>query len=605
MTTRSSGCFDPRKSAPTNRRQRRDAAERRTRRSSLIATPIGLFALLIQVNVAASDETLDRDALDRRLARAERVEVTAHWRKSQAVLDKLRPHLELADNAQYARFRTLEIRNLGLAGEVDAALEATDRLLETDMPRAMRLHALALGANIAERSRRHAEAFRYLNRALEMLDGESPIEPGIYALAATLYAGAGQRQRAIEYGELALQQARRLGPRQECIARLCLGRVYREFEQLAAARRHNLRATSVCGEAGGGRLRHAVDYRRADLLRVAGRNDRARGLFERALKGLRETGDRVGLNEARLYFARLEAESGRPERVEALLMPAIGDLERDENWEHLAEAHRLLAEAARNRGEPAQALERYERHMAARGRRERALRARQTAFVEARFDLLHTRQQLQRLRERASARFRFDGLRLGLFTLLAGLVAALVLLLRRATRERRRFQSLSQRDALTALSNHTRFFELAERTLSLARQKGLPFTLVLADIDHFKQVNDHYGHQAGDEVIRRVAVRLREQFGRHGIIGRIGGEEFGIALPGMGIARAEEQLQVLRRALAESRRDDPPVNVTMSFGVARPRDHESLSEIRARADQGLYEAKHAGRDRVVVVDGGG
>jgi diguanylate cyclase (GGDEF)-like protein len=239
-------------------------------------------------------------------------------------------------------------------------------------------------------------------------------------------------------------------------------------------------------------------------------------------------------------------------------------------------------------------------------------RARRIAYLEVEFDLKHTQQQLELLREQARVteleaqnEKQRKRLRTAVYVLAGVLFLVLLLLLAHATRERRRFQNLSHRDGLTALSNHTRFFDLAERAFKLTRDKNVPFTLVLADIDHFKQVNDMHGHLAGDEVLRRVGARLRECFGKQGIIGRIGGEEFGIAIPGFRPGDVEKDLNRLRELLKDARSGDQNIAVTMSFGLALRRRHDTtLTEVRERADEALYQAKHSGRDRIVRADRG-
>jgi diguanylate cyclase (GGDEF)-like protein len=185
----------------------------------------------------------------------------------------------------------------------------------------------------------------------------------------------------------------------------------------------------------------------------------------------------------------------------------------------------------------------------------------------------------------------------------AFLVLILILLLAHTTRDRRRYRQLSHQDGLTGLNNHTRFFEIADPAFESARMSGKPFTLILADIDLFKGINDEHGHLTGDEVLRRVSARLREVFGERGIVGRIGGEEFAIALPGHEPSDVRAPLEELREKLRSSRTEDDRIRVSMSFGVARADGDASLIELRQRADEALYEAKRQGRDRVVFVDG--
>ncbi len=332
--------------------------------------------------------------------------------------------------------------------------------------------------------------------------------------------------------------------------------------------------------------------------------------IEQALERLKQVEYESGIAEASLYYARLENARGRPEHVVELLEPALEQLRTDQTWDYLAEAHRMLGDIARERGDYPRALTHYEARMDAREQHLDMERARRIAFLEVDFDMQHTEQQLALLRQQARVNELQNQTRrqqrmlssVG-YVVTGFLVVILVLLLRHATRERRRYQGLSHRDGLTGVNNHTRFFELAGQALAEARENGRPFTLVLADIDHFKQVNDHHGHLAGDEVLRRVGARLRECFSQHGSIGRIGGEEFAIALPGMRPEEVGAPLDRLRESLRSVRADDTRIPVTMSFGVGAPGSPgESLNDVRERADRGLYQAKNAGRDRVVFVD---
>ncbi|MGK7295042.1 MAG: diguanylate cyclase [Candidatus Wenzhouxiangella sp. M2_3B_020] len=557
-------------------------------------------------------QQVDSDSFESKLARAERLNVTAPWRESQAILDELRSGLPLAGDSQFARFKLLEARNLALDGELERSLEVLESLMGRDMPDDLRLRVHSRAANIAYIARRFETTFSNLNAALRMLEDPELRKTGdvVYSLASYTYALVDELERAREFGALSLEIAReRDDPRAVCTTAQNLGFVYKQAGDSQRSRELYEMALSACEAAGDDLIAAVTRYGLADLLRRLGGNADAERLFDEALSGLETADYKPGMAEARLYYARLEISRGALDRVGALLDGAMEQLRRDRNWEYLAEAYRLLAEVEERRGAPAAALSHYRKHMEARGMHQQLVRARQTAFLEVQFEVRHTEQQLALLQEQerlrdieAISRAQQRRLRTGIYILIGLLVAVLLVLLVRATRERRRFQGLSRRDALTALSNHTRFFELAERTLSLTREKRIGFTLVLADIDHFKRVNDRHGHLVGDEVLRRVAGRLREHFAKKGIIGRIGGEEFGIALPGVSHEELNERLEAFRASLANMRWGDASVHVTMSFGIARPRDSESLVEIRERADRALYQAKRAGRDRVVDVD---
>ncbi|HEY0379646.1 MAG TPA: diguanylate cyclase [Pyrinomonadaceae bacterium] len=153
-------------------------------------------------------------------------------------------------------------------------------------------------------------------------------------------------------------------------------------------------------------------------------------------------------------------------------------------------------------------------------------------------------------------------------------------------------------DHLTSLANRRRFERQLEREVSRTTRYGRPFCLLLLDIDNFKLVNDTYGHEAGDEVIRRLALTL--QAGTRGIdlAARIGGEEFAVILPETDFEGGVDVAERLRVAIRETE-ISPAGTITASFGVAEfPLCAATGRELLAVADAALYQAKRGGRDRV-------
>ncbi len=168
-------------------------------------------------------------------------------------------------------------------------------------------------------------------------------------------------------------------------------------------------------------------------------------------------------------------------------------------------------------------------------------------------------------------------------------------------REERLYQRAT-RDALTGLFNRGHFTEMATAEIERARRFSEPLSVVLLDLDHFKKVNDSYGHDVGDKVIVALARTLQEQVRKIDFAGRIGGEEFALVLPRANKEPALELAQRLRRKLAEQRIVVGPgreIAFTASLGVAslRPTTRD-LAELLRNADAALYKAKREGRNRV-------
>jgi diguanylate cyclase (GGDEF)-like protein len=162
-------------------------------------------------------------------------------------------------------------------------------------------------------------------------------------------------------------------------------------------------------------------------------------------------------------------------------------------------------------------------------------------------------------------------------------------------------QHLAITDGLTDTYNRRHFFELAEQEMNRARRYGHAVSAIMLDVDHFKQVNDTYGHAIGDQVLRTVAERCRESIRDIDILGRYGGEEFAIILPATDLSGAHSVAERLRRSIADvpipTERDD--VTITISLGVAS--NAQDVAALVNRADAAMYAAKQAGRNCVVIL----
>ncbi len=172
-----------------------------------------------------------------------------------------------------------------------------------------------------------------------------------------------------------------------------------------------------------------------------------------------------------------------------------------------------------------------------------------------------------------------------------------------AAEAERKLVKLATTDALTGALNRRAFYDLLAHEIGRIQRYGGRAAVVMFDVDHFKRVNDTRGHEAGDVVLRAVARTARSTIRSVDYFGRIGGEEFGVLLPGTDAEGAEVVAEGLRTSIAsmEAPHGDARLHVTASFGIAAfGKGRSSTDEIMAKADRAMYHAKASGRNRVAL-----
>jgi len=159
---------------------------------------------------------------------------------------------------------------------------------------------------------------------------------------------------------------------------------------------------------------------------------------------------------------------------------------------------------------------------------------------------------------------------------------------------------LATTDGLTGVSNRRSFLDLGERELRRSRRYQSPLSVLMLDLDFFKQVNDKYGHAAGDEVLKYVARTVLMTLRETDIVGRLGGEEFAALLPETNGARAMEVAGRLRDKIAQAEIEcgEAAIKVTVSIGVTERQELDDIAGMLKRADDAMYKAKGGGRNQV-------
>lgn len=569
-----------------------------------------LFWFLMPCAVAGESGDL-ADAIEQ----ARHLSVTEAVRASQPKIDELMQRLDEATPRQRIEIQLLDIRNQALQGGYAEAIESLQALLDTGLDDDQKLRALHLAANLGINTGRYESGFRQLISALELIPrAGGPVEASqVFGLAAFAHSLTGDHKRALRYANRGLQLARESGSvRQQCLAGQGLSVAHRYAEQFERAEVAARTARERCRQANDQVHLGTVELELAYLALEDGNLDAAQTWIEDGMRRLREAGWADGILTAEALRARLAAARGNPNRAIELAERLVDRVEAREFWARKADLHALLAEQYAGLGRFRIAYDHRVRQLESRKRALDDDRRRRMAMLEVTFDIGRREQELALLRgqqrvskleaesQRQRARYR---------TILAALgIAALVMLmliLGHVLRDRRHFRRLSRIDGLTRVNNHTRFFDTARRMVEQAHHGSHPLVLVLGDIDHFKRVNDQYGHIAGDRVLRAVARLLCDHFPGKAQVGRIGGEEFAVCLLGADMDAVLAGLDGFRKALATIDYGNSADRLSMSFGIAQLESRESLERLRERADKALYRAKRGGRDTVVAADPSG
>lgn len=549
-----------------------------------------------------------------KIARLEALGVEGAWTEVSAGLEDLEPLLDPVLPTLRARVDLLRARMLAVTNQPAASIELILEVLkqrdELDPP--MELRALTLATNVLVFNERFEEGFDYFREAVQLAplvkDPESRAVAWI--VAADFHGRIGESATSIEYANRVLEELQAPDAmRQRCGALFLRARTQQSTGAIDAAHADYEAAAELCSEI--------PDRIYAGLARLGlARNIKARGGDEasmleqlrRAVDDHRRAGYIEGLLESHVELARHALKSGRTEQAADYLQPTVDWIERAGSHSVRAAALFLKSELEQLRGNRETAYQFMQRALQEHQRHLTSLRQMHLTLLlsdldnrsrEAELELLRARNNSIRLARSNDRQDEIAAYWAGSGAMLAAVLLCVVVF--QTARDRKRFRELARLDGLTGLVNHTRFFELAQQGFQRARQNRGRFVLIIADIDLFKRVNDEHGHLVGDAVLRRVGARFLEAFGKDAVIGRLGGEEIGVALTDCDMDTALARIEHLRAILNRRRADDAEPEVTMSFGVAELRREKTLDTLYAHADQALYDAKDAGRNRVVTV----
>jgi diguanylate cyclase (GGDEF)-like protein len=347
----------------------------------------------------------------------------------------------------------------------------------------------------------------------------------------------------------------------------------------------------------------------AMALSARGEHARAAATAAQAVHAMRsiDEGDSLSLalrDQARVLLAAGRADEARP-LVESVRQRAAASTDQRLKLNDAQLRRQLHALLGQWRDAYAAAAQELDLQRA----RTAELQARQLAVQRGRMEVQQVAAALARERRQAESQRaalvkaeNTGRLQTLLLVLGVAVIAVTVWALLRVSRRNRQSMLLAQTDALTGLPNRRQLAIAGAQRLADCRRRGLAFSAVMIDIDHFKQVNDRHGHATGDAVLRSVGHALQTQMRGGDLVARYGGEEFSVLLPGSRLEAAQRIAERLRIMVCELAGEDMGLDrgITISLGVAQARGGEDLDALLSRADRALYAAKHGGRNRVVA-----
>ncbi len=546
------------------------------------------------------------------LREADRIR-TSDTQRFQRILAELDRTADTATPAQRMRVRLMHAHKSFVTGDTAAAIRELEALRHIETDADLRFRAGAMLANAYASNREFRKALTILEETILLVGRVKDRDTRDHGLlaAAIVYNLVGQYDLGRDYAEKVLSE--NATSRNSCIAG---GQRLEALQQLRIAGKDDeawLIAIARCESA---KEPIITGFARIYLARkwyAEGRNKAAIALLKTHLLEVEATGYPYLIAEVKSLLAEFHL--------------AAGDLTASKQYAHaalrygagvevavpLVRSHQVLYQIAERRHDPVAALAHYRDYARADKMNLDDVQAREFAYQLVRHEMLQKTQKIallngqnqllqlqQRIDNQSAQNTRLMLLMLALLVALIGYWAYKV---KRVQQSLRRF---AETDALTGISNRHHFTQQAGRALARSAAEGEACALIMFDLDHFKVINDSYGHDIGDWVLKQVARTCEGLCRRIDQFGRLGGEEFAILLRGIDLQSATRLAEDCRVRLTQidSRESGHAFVVTASFGVtATSLSGYNLTKLLSHADQMLYSSKRAGRNCVHAFTG--
>lgn len=508
--------------------------------------------------------------------------------------------------------RYLRAWQSGYLGDYEAATPQLKAVIAESSDATLRFRAGITVVNMLAIGSHYEDAYTSLSQLLDQLPRVTDKDARMQGLgvASDLYNQGGQYDLALSYANQVLKENSTSGS-------ACKGG-YLKVEALS--RSGKLRTLGdrfqgeidACIKAGEPVFANLIRTYVATFDIQHGRSSAAIGLLQKYNADAQHTRYLRLISQFDALLAQAYWKEGNLTLAKQFAFDAVHSSIPNEYTEPLVTAYEVLYRVAQKEGDMGAALAYHERYMGADKAFLNEVSAKALAFQTVKQQVLAKKLQIDTLNkqnqilhlQQALGKKAAETSRLYFIVLLL-IVAFMALWAYRVKRSQLRFMKLSRRDGLTGIFNRQHFVSTTEQSLQSCKKSSRDVCFILMDLDNFKAVNDTHGHVVGDHVLKRAVEACKGNLRPNDILGRLGGEEFGILLPGctreQGFARAE----LIRLAIAAipGSEEDCTIAISASLGVAAAsRSGYALRQLLVDADAALYRAKNAGRNRVVLAD---
>ncbi len=568
------------------------------------------FFIGLSLSILCQREVLAQEDFDSLFQQAESVK-SADPKQFTELLNQLNLSTAALSDVQYKKLAYLNAYSLSFSGNLKQGIEEYKKVVEGQLIDSVQIKAAMSIVNNSALTEQWETGLVYANWLLEHLDAieDDAILETVYYGIAFLYNTLGQYQSGLGYSQKLLSI--NATPRGQCMGHITLMEATQRLGQMAQNQQTAQRGIEICEQAGEFLGTALIKLFLAEYLATTDNPSLAIDAIESPLEQIRKINYSPILAAYHITLAEAYFNLGNSTQAQKYAELVLSSAVRDYKLPRV-KALDILYKIARDRGDYALALDYLEKHSNSERAYWNSVRVREFAVQRVNLETLEKNNQIIMLNQQNSLLKTQNELtlqqaqnnRLAL-ALTSVLLILLFLWLYRSRKIQVRLRKLAQTDELTGINNRHYFNETAEQLIRQGQTQQHDLCFVLFDLDHFKKINDRYGHQIGDWALKHSVLEAQKVCRSMDVIGRMGGEEFAILLPGCSIEEGLRIAEICRKAI--ERIDTSPTGhkfiVTASFGVADTSlCGYNLDRLFAGADTALYSSKEHGRNQVYQLD---